>query len=1229
MSSTHMTHGLRNLLRFLPGATAIALAGALWLSASAQAAYEQLPSPNGIFGGTAAGATEKDEENHYLFPEEVQLGGAGAMAVNRTGAGGVPKGTVYAVTERLGNDRVAMYEPKAGGGMEFVEGWNVVDPEETFERCGPLLGTEEVEGKQVAEQPCPTRPTGGEGSKVGLDVDQSTGYVYVYGGSLRYKPGGGEIPNAKMVVVYNADAGEEITRFGERAASGQTVAESPGKVHEAPFASDIVGVNGAGEVYVFDGTGSGETFYRRLMVFRPHEGDYEDYEYAGEVAGTSEGEAPQAPVFDEAGNLYVASFGGTNAIRELAAETPGAYPTLAQAPRCSTKVIAGGVLAMTIDPETGEPFYFTEKFPSRIRRFGPCDETTHEFKVEGAGGEALALSPEPEYVYALAVDPTRETGETRRDGALYAASPGANVERENSGNNNSALGYVLAHPRQLPPVIESQSIGHVTATSAVACASVSPNGYRTHYAFQYESEAEYQESGESFAAAKEAPLGGGYVEGVGGVQKVCAALGPLMPETPYRFRAVVQSQCIELVEEPCVDEGDAFAFATYSATIPTLPDGRAWEMVSPAMKNGGQVWPADSGRASQEASGSCISCKPGAFKTRFAMLASLDGEAVAYEGSAFGAGGTTAGNEYVARRDASTGWQTTSFTPDLFSGRYLGFEPQLGQGILEQKEGAVLAPSAPPGYANLYTQPTDGSPELTPLITSEPPHRKANQFQISYAGASADQSRVFFAANDALTEATEFAPASADGGKSKPNLYEWHEGNLALVNVKPGNGEAKAGAGFATPSANPISEDGSRAFWSDDKGQVYVREAGQSTRVIATEGVPDPGKFLVAAKDGSAVLLANGHLHYTEGSEATVDLTNGEGGFVGTIGQADDLSHVYFVDTKVLDEVPNGEGEVAEDGASNLYAWQQGGSGRFVGRLTTSGQHPDSSDWEASPANRTAEASPNGRFVAFQSAGRLTGYDNVGPCNGNQPAGIIEPGPCQEVFLYDSTTDRLACASCNPSGATPLWRSYLPLINGGGMFAQPRYLTDSGRLLFDTGDSLSPLDTNEGVEDVYEFEPQGLGSCEGEGGCVALISAGRESVDSNFVAMDEDGNNVFFTTRDRLVGKDTDELMDLYDARIGGGIAAETETQRGECQGEACQPPPAVPNHPTPATSAPAGEGNVEEGGSKKPGRCAKGRKRSHGRCVKRHAHKKKAKKAKHHRGHGRRGRTNHDRGNK
>jgi hypothetical protein len=189
--------------------------------------------------------------------------------------------------------------------------------------------------------------------------------------------------------------------------------------------------------------------------------------------------------------------------------------------------------------------------------------------------------------------------------------------------------------------------------------------------------------------------------------------------------------------------------------------------------------------------------------------------------------------------------------------------------------------------------------------------------------------------------------------------------------------------------------------------------------------------------------------------------------------------------------------------------------------------------------------------------------------------------PCIEAFLYDSNTGKLTCASCNPTREAPLGNTYLRRIIGAPQqLPQPRYLTDEGRLYFDTGDSLSARDTNEGVEDVYEFAPQGAGvegTCEREAGCIRLISAGTESVDSNLIAVDETGKNVFFDTRDELTLKDKDELLDIYDTREGGGIAAESEIARAECQGENCQPPVTPPNDPTPASSSFEGAGNVKE----------------------------------------------------
>ncbi|HUC07940.1 MAG TPA: hypothetical protein VMR96_07595, partial [Solirubrobacterales bacterium] len=591
----------------------------------------------------------------------------------------------------------------------------------------------------------------------------------------------------------------------------------------------------------------------------------------------------------------------------------------------------------------------------------------------------------------------------------------------------------------------------------------------------------------------------------------------------------------------------------------------------------------------------------------FPLQSSPDGGAVAYEGTSFGLGeGATAEDEYIARRTGA-GWVNTNPTPAALQAGsgYTAFDTLLQKGVLGQVSPA-LSPEAPSGYLNLYSQPSAEPLAITPLLTNTPPNRPggngSGHFTISYAGASADLSQIFFSANDALTEATPFAPAPPDPGASGSDLYEWSAGGLRLANVAPGNGAVKAGATFGAGGAGGISADGSRAFWSVASGQTYVREEGEVSREI-----PDPGKFLVAATDGSKVLLDDGVLYDLE-SETSVDLSGGLGGFEGIAGQSEDLSRVYFVDTAVLSgEEENSEGAKAQAGKFNLYAWSEGSPTRFVATLQAKdnedlGSGGGVADWLPVPSLRTAEASLDGRYLAFVSRALLNsplpGYSNVGPCEEDSGTSEFFSVPCPEVFLYDSVAGDLTCASCAPSGAAPLGWSVLRRLEGApGSLPQARYLSNSGRLFFDSQDALSPFDSNEGVEDVYQFEPEGVGGCKREGGCVGLISAGSEGVDSNFLAADESGKNVFFTTRDRLVGADSDELIDLYDARVDGGFPPVSEP-----------PLPEVPLQVPPFEPTPASPTLTDPGNPKPTPHCKKGHVRRKGKCVK----KPKGKGAKH-----------------
>jgi hypothetical protein len=139
--------------------------------------------------------------------------------------------------------------------------------------------------------------------------------------------------------------------------------------------------------------------------------------------------------------------------------------------------------------------------------------------------------------------------------------------------------------------------------------------------------------------------------------------------------------------------------------------------------------------------------------------------------------------------------------------------------------------------------------------------------------------------------------------------------------------------------------------------------------------------------------------------------------------------------------------------------------------------------------------------------------------------------------------------SCDPSGAPPLGdASWATLPPDTTTLAPTAHLNhpmslDGQRVFFDTPDPLVARDTN-GKRDVYEYDAAT--------GKVSLISTGRSSSDSLFADASPSGNDVFFTTRQQLVGIDTDQATDLYDARVNGGIAAQNPPPTVACSGEGC-----------------------------------------------------------------------------
>jgi hypothetical protein len=231
---------------------------------------------------------------------------------------------------------------------------------------------------------------------------------------------------------------------------------------------------------------------------------------------------------------------------------------------------------------------------------------------------------------------------------------------------------------------------------------------------------------------------------------------------------------------------------------------------------------------------------------------------------------------------------------------------------------------------------------------------------------------------------------------------------------------------------------------------------------------------------------------------------------------------------------------------------------------------------------RQSKITPDGTHAFFVSPEKLTAYENEG---------------VREAYVYDYAADQVLCTSCRPDGTPPGAPVTLSRQGVGVADAKPdylpRYISDDGeRAFFGTLDSLLPRDTNKRT-DVYEYSQ----------GTVALITSGTDPFDSWFGDSSADGDDIFFNTYARLVGADKDANQDVYDARLGGGIAAQAGSQPApSCVGESCQGQPGV----EPIAPAPGTVGLTYQHNPPRP--CAKGKHRvktkTGSKCVK----KKKAK---------------------
>ena len=347
----------------------------------------------------------------------------------------------------------------------------------------------------------------------------------------------------------------------------------------------------------------------------------------------------------------------------------------------------------------------------------------------------------------------------------------------------------------------------------------------------------------------------------------------------------------------------------------------------------------------------------------------------------------------------------------------------------------------------------------------------------------------------------------------------------------------------------------------------------------------------------------------------------------GFLGASPDGSYLYFVANGDLDEAgPAHPGDCKRQasnvtqvsGECNLYLWHDGQS-ELIARLQMHGKEGELwslSGGFAGPTTKTSFLSDDGKTLLFSSSSQLTDYDNAGN---------------PELYLFRIGAG-ISCATCNPTGIRP--EAGFGFFQGfgypGGIGASSasaelelRLLSSDGnRAFFSTQEALVAGDTDSSTchvidsrltpscLDVYEWEAPGSGTCTENGpaysstneGCLYLLSTGKSQNPAWLIDASPSGNDVYILTRDALVGQDTDSILDIYDARAGGGLAAQNPIAAPPCEAEGCKGPNSTP----PQFSSPpqfSGPANPKPKRPKHPCKKAKGKKK--GGCQKKHPHKK------------------------
>jgi NHL repeat len=901
-------------------------------------------------------------------------------------------------------------------------------------------------------------------------------------------------------------------------------------------------------------------------------------------------------VHGSSGRVYVSD---SNTIRIFDRGAPTSLaPTLT--PGTPTAIAgASATLNAKVDPET---FAVTD-----------CH---FEYGTSAAYGQSVPCTPAP--------------GSGSGDVAVSADISGLNggtvhhfrIVASNTELNGTALGPDQTFTT-LGPKISAQSVKDVSFSGAAVVAKIKSEGEKTTYHVEYGTTSSYGQS-----TPESLPIG---FEGDNSEHTVSVHIGDLAAGATYHFRFVADNA-------DGTTNGADTTLSTYSASpafppcpndplrsglSARLPDCRAYEQATPVDKHGANI------------QGSVNRVQVSSAGDRITFY--LNGGLPTSDGS-------STLSAFAASRGAS-GWSSAGLLPATapgLSANVVGWSEDLST-------AAVSAPGPGAAGTALYLRESDSG-----AFQQSGPVQSGGFDGMGLAGFAADTSHLILESSSSLLpEAATGKPnlydlnhgtlslagripagsATSCDDEAGPACIPAPEGSVAGPYDWQGSNLAAGGPSRDYYTQNTISRDGSKVFFTAaGSGQLYLREDGTKTiQVSASQAaVPDPNghkpaAFLAATPDGSKVFFMSCEkltddstavstaanscttqnqgqdlYSYDTGSGELTDLSvdtnasDAKGAAVkGMLGISADGSYVYFAANGVL--APGAAPGNCQGSSCNLYLSHEGTT-TFVASLAA---EKDLNDWRGNSfgsveVQKTSRVSADGRTLLFSSIQSLTGYDNVAPSGACQ---VTQGGSasCAELFRYSAEDEGLICVSCNPTGAPPssdavLGTNRFFLSNPPSSTFLTRNLSADGkRVFFESKDALLSTDIN-GVNDVYEWEAEGSGTCQTPDGCLYLISSGTSPNPTYFADASADGDHVFFFTDQQLVPSDRDQLVDLYDAGVEGGLPSQHPLAPPTCNSTACQANPAPPPEQTPASASFSGPGNAQQR-SKARG-CPKGKRK-------------------------------------